>query len=284
MRPIVRNPRAGIVGGPACQGNRSRQAAAAAPQTMARLDAERWRLIWTYHYVLMDGWAVSRLMGEVLRLCRVNARQRAGRAIATISPGWTSRDPAADEAFWRRTRAISLRAVPAGPGGRPRTRRAVACHRPGPFPSAWRRAPCAPSRSRNALPEYAGAGRMDAGPEALLRRRHGNVRRNGLRQSRRAAGAEETLGLFINTQPGHSVAHRQPTRGRLGCAGCRPITPSLRDHALSPLYDIQRFKAAQGAGCCSTASWCSRTIPSTRPAAARAGTAAWRSARSTMSK
>ena len=34
---------------------------------LVRLEDDRYRLIWTYHHILMDGWSVSRLIGEVLR-------------------------------------------------------------------------------------------------------------------------------------------------------------------------------------------------------------------------
>ncbi|KAB0494812.1 amino acid adenylation domain-containing protein [Pseudomonas vancouverensis] len=34
---------------------------------LVRLEDDRYRLVWTYHHILMDGWSVSRLIGEVLR-------------------------------------------------------------------------------------------------------------------------------------------------------------------------------------------------------------------------
>lgn len=67
---------------------------------LVRIDEQRYRLIWTYHHILMDGWSVSRLIGDVLR-------HYSGQALSPVAEyrhyiGWLQRqDPLTSEAFWK---------------------------------------------------------------------------------------------------------------------------------------------------------------------------------------
>ena len=69
---------------------------------LVRTGERRHRLIWTHHHALMDGWSVSRMLGDVLR--------RYGGSDAAIAPGaryrdyiaWLQRrDAAPGDAYWR---------------------------------------------------------------------------------------------------------------------------------------------------------------------------------------
>ncbi len=69
--------------------------------TLVRLDDERLHLLWTRHHILMDGWSTSRLLGEVLQTYHGHpARAPAGRFGDYIR--WLAGQPkAALEQFWR---------------------------------------------------------------------------------------------------------------------------------------------------------------------------------------
>lgn len=82
---------------------------AAAPlmrMTMIRLSDDSWRLIWTIHHLLMDGWSNPIVFGEVLRLYRA-ATTGTIAELPEVRPwrdyiAWLqARDASADEPFWR---------------------------------------------------------------------------------------------------------------------------------------------------------------------------------------
>ncbi|WP_315772832.1 MULTISPECIES: non-ribosomal peptide synthase/polyketide synthase [unclassified Bradyrhizobium] len=68
---------------------------------LLQLDHDRHRLIWTYHHILMDGWSSARFIAEILQRC-------AGRALTARSAhyrdyvAWLlAQDAQAAERFWR---------------------------------------------------------------------------------------------------------------------------------------------------------------------------------------
>ncbi|MGJ5068406.1 non-ribosomal peptide synthase/polyketide synthase [Bradyrhizobium oligotrophicum] len=68
---------------------------------LLQLDHERHRLIWTYHHILMDGWSSARFIGEILQ-------RYSGRALTARSAhyrdyvAWLlAQDAQAAERFWR---------------------------------------------------------------------------------------------------------------------------------------------------------------------------------------
>ncbi|NPU66681.1 amino acid adenylation domain-containing protein, partial [Bradyrhizobium sp. 83012] len=68
---------------------------------LLRVDDDCHRLIWTYHHILMDGWSSARFIGEILQLY-------AGRTLAPGTPqyrdyvAWlVAQDATAAERFWR---------------------------------------------------------------------------------------------------------------------------------------------------------------------------------------
>ena len=67
---------------------------------LVRLEDDRYRLIWTYHHILMDGWSVSRLIGEVLRHYSGDAQEPVAAYRDYID--WLGQQVAeASEAFWK---------------------------------------------------------------------------------------------------------------------------------------------------------------------------------------
>src|SRR6185295_3545596 len=73
---------------------------------LQRLGADSWRLVWTFHHLLLDGWSSALLFEELLERY---AAAREGRTAAVERPrpyrdfiAWLRRrDARADEAFWR---------------------------------------------------------------------------------------------------------------------------------------------------------------------------------------
>jgi len=78
--------------------------------TLHRLGPDCHQLTWSFHHLLLDGWSVPRVLGEVFACYRALARG-AEPDLAPAPPFrdyilWLKRqDPAAAEAFWRRTLA-----------------------------------------------------------------------------------------------------------------------------------------------------------------------------------
>lgn len=77
---------------------------------LIRLADQRWHWVWTHHHVLLDGWCLAPVVGEVLRCYEAFA---AGREPVLPAPrpfrayiDWLGRqDQARAEAYWRRTLA-----------------------------------------------------------------------------------------------------------------------------------------------------------------------------------
>ena len=74
--------------------------------TLVRLGAERWRVLWSYHHLILDGWAEPMVLDTVFRAYDALAGGGAPRAEAGLPYRdfvlWTeAQDHAASEAFWR---------------------------------------------------------------------------------------------------------------------------------------------------------------------------------------
>ncbi|WP_322063444.1 condensation domain-containing protein, partial [Paraburkholderia sp. J63] len=69
--------------------------------TLVRTAARRHHLIWTHHHVLMDGWSVSQLMGDVLRHYDGRAPMAAGGRYRDYIDWLARRDAGASETWWR---------------------------------------------------------------------------------------------------------------------------------------------------------------------------------------
>ncbi|MGW9617937.1 amino acid adenylation domain-containing protein, partial [Streptomyces diastaticus] len=174
---------------------------------LARLDEDRVQLVWTFHHLLLDGWSSAALLADVV--AEYAALTGSGPGAAPRGPfrdylGWLAgRDHAEGRAYWRErlagfTEPVALpadRPVPRGHRGRSTARVEVPL-----TPEAGTRATAFARRHRvtpNALVQ---------GAWSLLLAQHGGARDVvfGATVSGRPAelpGAEEILGLFINTLP-----------------------------------------------------------------------------------
>jgi amino acid adenylation domain-containing protein/non-ribosomal peptide synthase protein (TIGR01720 family) len=73
---------------------------------LLRVADDAWEFVWSHHHLLLDGWSVGLVLGEVFELYEA---VRAGKTAALPAPrpfreyvAWLGRrDPAAAEAFWR---------------------------------------------------------------------------------------------------------------------------------------------------------------------------------------
>jgi amino acid adenylation domain-containing protein/non-ribosomal peptide synthase protein (TIGR01720 family) len=211
---------------------------------LARLDAERWRLVWTHHHVLMDGWAVSRLMGEVLRLYAGEPPTASGARYRDYIAWLDKRDPAADEAFWRRTlRDFEAPALPVQTEGASRDAPLRATRRS--------RSDSDATRALRAFAREQGITMntlvQGAWTMVLKHRTGAGTVTFGATISGRPTelpGADRTLGLFINTLP----VIQSPAGGQTvgdWLRGLQAYNAELREHAHTPLYEIQRW-AGQG--------------------------------------
>ncbi|MEX0758871.1 MAG: condensation domain-containing protein, partial [Tistlia sp.] len=82
-----------------------------------RVDAEDWRLVWTFHHLLLDGWSMALLLREVMILYAAECRGRAERLPAALPYGayvaWLAeRDQSESLAFWRAELAAAPRLPP----------------------------------------------------------------------------------------------------------------------------------------------------------------------------
>ncbi|MFJ3451672.1 non-ribosomal peptide synthase/polyketide synthase, partial [Pseudomonas sichuanensis] len=215
--------------------------------TLVRLDDDRHHLIWTSHHILMDGWSSSRLFGEVLELYAGRAlpakRGRYGDYIA-----WLQAQPQqALEQFWKGRLAL--------------------CEGPTSLADAVHPKPAAELLGHDAL--YL---QWDAPRTALLRERAQALRvtANTLVQAAwllllqrytgqqavcfgatvagrpaSLAGADEMLGLFINTLP---IIHQPTPQASLGqwLQALQAHNLEVRDHEHASLADIQRWSGQGG--------------------------------------
>ncbi|MDP9930703.1 non-ribosomal peptide synthetase [Variovorax paradoxus] len=201
--------------------------------------------IWTMHHLLLDGWSTSQLMGEMLR-------HYAGEAVASPSGRYADyiswlqqRDGKADELYWReqlgRTEGPTWLA-----NTLPKPRDAQAGHGMHRFEIGAQRARAlmeAAKRERVTLNTLVQAA------WALLLARHTGQRTVsfGATVAGRPvelSGAQQMLGLFINTLP--VIATLQPAQS-VGdwLRELQAQNLGAQEHEHTPLYEIQRW-AGQG--------------------------------------
>ncbi|MEG1039167.1 MAG: amino acid adenylation domain-containing protein [Pseudomonas sp.] len=210
---------------------------------LVRTDAARYRLIWTYHHILMDGWSVSRLIGDVLR-------HYSGEALPPVAEyrhyiGWLKQQhPARSEAFWK-ARLAELE-------GPTHLTRALPVKAPGEGYRALYTQLDGDQTAR--LTQFAQSQRVTLNTLVqaawlLLLQRYSGQRTVtfGATVSGRPEtleGSEQMLGLFINTLP---VVSTVPTEQAVGdwLREVQAYNLQIRDHQHTPLSDIQRW-AGQG--------------------------------------
>ncbi len=215
---------------------------------LLRTGEQRHHLVWTAHHLLLDGWSSSQLMGEVLREYGGAPRLAPAGRYRDFIAWLQSRDPRAGEAHWRGelgrlqepTRLAAAWPKPAhaqpGQGGHRRTLDA----------DRTRHLVDAARRERVTLHTLVQA----AWALVLVRCAGQRTVCFGSTVAGRPAdlpGAQQTLGLFINTLPVIvTLTAAQPVGDWLrelqaqGLAG--------REHEHTPLVEIQRWAGQGGQG------------------------------------
>jgi amino acid adenylation domain-containing protein/non-ribosomal peptide synthase protein (TIGR01720 family) len=222
---------------------------------LVRVDTHRYHFIWTHHHVLMDGWSVAQLLGEVLRhYSGQSLPAHGGRYRDYI--GWLQRhDAQASAAHWREqiTRIEEpTRLATVAASRYERTGRGTAMvggygqHTFELDPSSTARLVAFARQERvtvNTLVQAAWA---------LLLHRYTNqptVTFGATLAGRPAglAGASQLLGLFINTLP----VIAQPNAGKRLGDWLRELQQqgmAAQEHAHTALYEIQRWAGATTQG------------------------------------
>ncbi|WP_371858287.1 amino acid adenylation domain-containing protein [Pseudomonas sp. ERMR1:02] len=212
---------------------------------LVRLGEDRYQMIWIYHHLLLDGWSASRLLGDMLRLYHHDSLPAlTGRYADYIA--WLQRqDGAQAEGFWRERLALleaptilakASGAAGVGHGVMYSDLDAVATRKLHNFAKRQR-------VTLNTLVQ---------GAWLLLLQRHSGLRSVafGATVAGRPtglAGAQEMLGLFINTLPViQTLDPLQPLGEWL--RELQDYNLSVRDYEHTPLSDIQRWAGQGGQG------------------------------------
>ncbi|ASG24403.1 non-ribosomal peptide synthetase [Nitrospirillum viridazoti] len=77
--------------------------------TLARTGARQYRFLWTWHHALLDGWSMSRLLGDILRLYDGESPPAPAGRLRDVAAWKQRQDAGAAEAFWN----AELAALPA---------------------------------------------------------------------------------------------------------------------------------------------------------------------------
>jgi amino acid adenylation domain-containing protein/non-ribosomal peptide synthase protein (TIGR01720 family) len=215
---------------------------------LARTGERRHRLIWTHHHLLLDGWSAAQLMAEVLRRYDGQPPAPAPGRYRDYIAWMAARDPQAGERYWRTVMGTLEAPTRLLPALRPPTRpgKGKARHRSVLDTSATARLQQAARRERvtfNTLVQAAWA---------LLLGRHtgqGTVVFGATAATRPAElrGAEQMLGLFINTLP-VVVALRPGQRVGEWLRALQASQVAAREHEHTPLHEIQAWAGGAGQG------------------------------------
>ena len=221
---------------------------AAAPLSrlaLIQLGKQRHQLVWTFHHLLLDGWAQSRLIGEWLQAY-------GGEPLADAGPGygryvrWLAvQDAAAPQSFWTQALAPIDGPTLLADASRPDPSRHG-------FEQIYTRLDAGQTAHLRA---FAQAERVTLNTVvqaawALLLQRH--TGRDDVVFGATVAGrpdslpgAQDILGLFINTIP---VPVRRNPGQRVGdhLRALQALNLCLREHEHSPLSEIQRWAGSSG--------------------------------------
>ncbi len=213
--------------------------------TLVHLGDDRYQMIWTYHHLLLDGWSASRLLGEMLRLyAGENLPALAGRYADYIA--WLQRrDGGAAEGFWReRLAALEAPTILAKASGAEGSGHGVIYS-------------YLDAEATRGLHAFAKAQRVTLNTLVqaawlLLLQRHSGQRSVafGATVAGRPAGlagAQDMLGLFINTLPVIQTLEPQQALGDW-LRELQDYNLAVRDFEHTPLSDIQRWAGQGGQG------------------------------------
>ncbi|EAQ35218.1 probable non-ribosomal peptide synthetase [Nitrobacter sp. Nb-311A] len=214
---------------------------------LIHLDDKRHWLIWTHHHILADGWSSARLVAEVLQHVRDGVLPAAQGSYRDYIAWLQGRDSASAERFWRgalaelETPTLLANAVVTNKAsddlGHASTVLAVNAE------LTWSLKSLA-KRERVTLNTV-----IQAAWAQLLRRLSGQfavcfgVTVSG--RPEELPGAEETVGLFINTLPIVDAPSPQTQVGDW-LRRLQEQNLVLREHGWTPLYEIQRFAGRGG--------------------------------------
>ncbi|MHC8406522.1 non-ribosomal peptide synthase/polyketide synthase [Pseudomonas sp. TMB3-21] len=212
---------------------------------LVRLGDDRYQMIWIYHHLLLDGWSASRLLGDMLRLYHNNSLPPlTGRYADYIA--WLQRqDSAQAEGFWReRLALLEAPTILAKAGGATGSGHGVMYSNLD--AEATRKLHTFAKRQRVTL------NTLVQGAWLLLLQRHSGQRSVafGATVAGRPtglAGAQDMLGLFINTLPViQTLDPHQPLGEWL--RQLQDYNLMVRDFEHTPLSDIQRWAGQGGQG------------------------------------
>jgi amino acid adenylation domain-containing protein len=216
---------------------------------LIRLADDRHQLIWTHHHILLDGWAAARMVAEVLRHMHGAASPPASGQYRDHIAWLQRQDRAAAERFWRQ----HLAALP-----EPCLLAAAMPAPEAPAAGAERHASLAFALDEAETARLTGFARRERitlntliqGAWALLLQRH--LRQRCIAFGTTVAGrptdlpgAEDMLGLFINTLP--VVAQPQPAMP-VGdwLRALQAQNLAMREHEHAPLHEIQAWAGQAG--------------------------------------
>ena len=212
---------------------------------LVRLGDDRYQMIWIYHHLLLDGWSASRLLGDMLRLYHNDSLPTlTGRYADYIA--WLQRqDGAQAEGFWRERLALleepTILAKASGAAGSGHG--VMYSHLDA---EATRKLHSFAKRQRVTL------NTLVQGAWLLLLQRHSGQRSVafGATVAGRPtglAGAQDMLGLFINTLPVIQTLDPQQPVGEW-LRDLQDYNLMVRDYEHTPLSDIQRWAGQGGQG------------------------------------
>ena len=213
--------------------------------TLVRLGDNRHQMIWTYHHLLLDGWSASRLLGEMLRLYAHQTLPALTGRYADYIHWLAQQDVTLAEGFWRARletlQAPTMLANAANTGG--------SGH--GVLYSyldseATRRLYTFATQQRVTLNTLVQAAWL------LLLQRHTGQRSVAFGATvagrpTQLPGAQDMLGLFINTLPVIQTLDPQQTLGDW-LRELQDYNLSIREVEHTPLADIQRWAGQGGQG------------------------------------
>ncbi|MBF8739591.1 non-ribosomal peptide synthase/polyketide synthase [Pseudomonas guariconensis] len=211
---------------------------------LVQLGPRRYRLVWTYHHLLLDGWSLSLLIGQVLRRYLGQPLPTPGRYRDYLD--WLqTRDPLVSERFWReRLQALeepTFLAQALGSGCGEPGHQAIYSH--------------LDQARTDRLKQFARSQRVTLNTLVqaawlLLLQRYTGQRcvAFGATVSGRPAelpGAQDTLGLFINTLP---IVQAPCPEQHLGqwLQTLQAYNLAAREHEHAPLSQVQRWAGRGG--------------------------------------
>ena len=209
--------------------------------TAVRLGDDRHGFVWCHHHLLLDGWSLPLLLGDVLRAYQGSLTGEAPRPYRDYIAWLRSRDLVAEPGFWRDALRGLSGPTPLGIDRGPAQEGA---------PELSERPLRLSEESTAALQDFARRHRLTLNTllqgawAALLGRYSGDDEvLYGCTVSGRPAelsGSESMVGLFINTLPVRArMTAGQPLLPWL--ASLQSLLAELRQHEHAPLVEIQRW-------------------------------------------